>query len=66
MFDIKSSFKHASPRGSVCFMSLIFTCLDPVSYYFCFVLLPIGPMLWWVECYTLYILGLLVLCVACL
>ena len=37
--------RNASPRG-LCFRCLMFNLSGPVSCYFYFVLLPIGPELW--------------------
>ena len=60
--------RNASPRGPMCFRCLIFSLSGPVSCYFCFVLLPLGPG----ECdvVSLYVLCCSVngsvLCVVCL
>ena len=37
--------RNASPRGPMCFRCLMFSLSGPVSYYFYFVLLPLGPEL---------------------
>ena len=39
--------RNTSPRGPMCFMCLIFSFFqDPVSCYFCIVLLPLGSEKW--------------------
>ena len=37
---------NASPGGPMHIRCLIFICQEPVSRYFCFSLLPLGPELW--------------------
>ena len=38
--------RNESPKGPMCFRCLIFSWSDPVSCYFCFVLLSLGPEKW--------------------
>ena len=40
--------RNASPRGHMC---LMFSLSGPCEWYVCFVLLPLGPELWWVYSY---------------
>ena len=38
--------RNASPGGPMCLGACYLVCHDPVSCYFCFVVLPLGPEKW--------------------